>query len=436
MKDPSSARLSTIAVLVLMVVSPVACVDVPTSSNLGSITPQGANVGKWLASVSIGGEGLPRRETEILANIARDVFSSPRGGGYNVAFQVSDWSSKGLRNLRKRDLLANFAALKKDIQEYKSANPGRQTMLVLTMTGHGHQENGYEFLVNDKPEGLINNKPESFSGLEIANLVLDLGVNETILFVQSCQSGGLVNTSFPASFSAAVQQTAARNGINIAVITPASSSINSPGGVWENEILGPVLKVIPQGKDFITYRDFKDGVMRAACSNPSYFPGSLLTDPSLSFDTSRWLQSGIDPQFFENIPADLPLVLSLAGIQKWTNGTLPISSFGSATRDVPISQSTQAICSSRRQKLHDYWNLSATDLRGFFLKSSMTERWTIVSELVYRAKYSLAEKLDFLDFAATNSDPDVAKRVEYIKDFLNHPPSPPSCISAGKPCTH
>lgn len=74
------------SVLILASCKPAA----PTESGTNSITPRGKVVGKWLATLSIGGKGFGKQPTEYLADTLKSIFLDKLGGSYKLAFDLSD----------------------------------------------------------------------------------------------------------------------------------------------------------------------------------------------------------------------------------------------------------------------------------------------------------------------------------------------------------
>jgi hypothetical protein len=193
------------------------------------------------------------------------------------------------------------------------------------------------------------------SGRELAEWIADLGADETLVFVQSCMSGNLQKVEFVSKYAETLANEASRRRTNIAVITPVSQLISPLRGI--EPLIENSLNDATAGKDFITYAQFKDALVRRACEHPEYYPSSSIADPTslgpsllLGFHE---LAAGLDPQFFENIRPNLPLMLTQAGLQKWQNKTLAFPPAAPVSNSVPVSEKTQSICLEKRKLMAD-----------------------------------------------------------------------------------
>jgi hypothetical protein len=59
--------------------------------------------------------------------------------------------------------------------------------------------------------------------------------------------------------------------------------------------------------------------------------------------------AGIDPQFFEVIDENLPILLTPTGLEKWNNATLTLPEPAPAKTKVELSAETTALCEQRKQ---------------------------------------------------------------------------------------
>lgn len=351
---------------VLLMFFLVACKsEVPISSGSQSITPRSQVVGKWMATLSVGG-GVEKAATEYLASTLKDVFLQEQGGGYKLAFDLADTSGWAAN---KADVLTGFAKLKSEIAEFKSEQPGASTMVVLSLTGHGFSQDvftessaGYVFQV-----GPASN--DFFTGGELANQIAALNADEVLVFVQSCNSGSLSNVEFMNKYAQILSAESAQRRMNIAVITPVSSVIFSPLYAIEKSIARAFTSLKSGAGDFGTYAQFKDTLVREVCADNYFYPRSqiknlaavqamMVDDPNQVAKVDGKLQgymgietlSGIDPQFYEFIDPNLPLVLTNTGLTKYRNNTIRFPERLSASMNVPLSAETQQFCTQQIER--------------------------------------------------------------------------------------
>lgn len=240
-------------------------------------------------------------------------------------------------------------------------------MVAFGLTGHGlsqqafkNSPEGYVFVINQgKSESLI--PEEYFSGRELAELIASLGANEVIMFVQSCNSGHLSNVDFMNKYAQVLATDTARRNTNIAVITPVSDVLVSPFYAYENVIRGALEKLFVGEKDVITYADFKDQLVRSACADVSnYYPRSEIKSMSAVqasielFEMSTLI--GIDPQFYESIDPNLPLVLTQRGLSNYRNNELKLPATGRPQKNVPVSSETRNFCANQISKQKELFN--------------------------------------------------------------------------------
>lgn len=351
-------------IFVCALVQLIACKPpVPSSNDAQSITPKGQTAGKWLATVSIGG-GAEASATLFLSETLKKVFLNELGGNYSLAFSLSDkqnWTPN------KSDIVKNFDSLRKQIANFKTSHPEAPTMVAFGLTGHGlsqqafkNSPEGYVFAINQgKSESLI--PEEYFSGRELAELIASLGANEVIMFVQSCNSGHLSNVDFMNKYAQVLATETARRNTNIAVITPVSEVVFSPFYAYENVIRGAIEKLFVGAKDVITYADFKDQLVRSACADVSnYYPRSEIKSMSAvqaSIELSEVSTlMGIDPQFYESIDPNLPLILTQRGLSKYRNNELKLPPTGRPLKNVPVSSETRNFCANQIAKQKELFN--------------------------------------------------------------------------------
>lgn len=327
-----------------------------------SITPRGEVVGKWMASVSVGG-GVEKPATEALASTLKDVFLTEQGGGYSLAFDLADtsgWSAN------KDDVLKNLAKLRADISRFKSEKPSASTMVVLSLTGHGFSK---DVFVQSSAEYVFQVGPKEsdfFTGSELANQIAALNADEVLVFVQSCNSGSLSNVEFMNKYAEILSGESARRKLNIAVITPVSSVVFSPLYAIEKSIARAFSALKSDAGDFGTYAQFKDRFVREVCASSEYYPRTqiknlsavqamLVDDEAKIAKVDEKLQSylgaetliGIDPQFYEYIDPNLPLVLTNAGLTKYRNDKIRFPDRLAPSRNVPVTVETQQFCAQQ-----------------------------------------------------------------------------------------
>lgn len=326
-----------------------------TSGQEQSITAKGKAAGKWLATISIGGD-VSREDTLYLADVLKKNFLSTRGGGYTSAFHLVDNEV----TFPSKDLIRrSFVELKETIASYRAAHPSAPTMVVIGLTGHGFSSNAVPFtgesfsMVIDKSDRGYQNPQSTMSGRELAEWIGELAADETLVFVQSCLSGNLTKVEFVSKYAQALADEATRRRTNIAVITPVSELITTPFRGIE-PLIENSLNDASAGGDFITYAHFKDALVRRVCEHPGYYPSSSIADPSAIGPSLLLgygeLATGLDPQFFENIRPNLPLMLTPTGLQKWYSSTLPFPPSAPVSQAVPVSERTQKICLEKQKK--------------------------------------------------------------------------------------
>lgn len=364
------------------------------TTNVESLLPKQVTAGRWLATVSVGG-GMPPMIHHMLRETLLDLFATPSGGGYTSAFHLSD----SLSSVSKQEVQRRFSDLQQSIAAFRAENPGAPVMVVLGLTGHG-RENGktYTFKLNGTDE---------LTGAEIASLVRSLNADETILVMQSCNSGELAHRDIPAVFESAslngfaneAVSAARRSGVRLAVLTPASGKMASPFFTWENILREAARNVTQKAKDFATYADWKNEIQRLSCDTDEFLPpevfssnGTTLTYRDLSSDTvpegrTAW-PMGIEPQFYESIPASTPLFLSAEGLTKWNDGTL---SFPPLPRALPtIAPEIIQACANRASRIVASMNADAATVLEKVQSPALHERIAYARFLNAR-KFSEAE---------------------------------------------
>lgn len=320
-----------------------------------SITARGQIAGKWLGTLTIGGDVGPQA-SELLAKTLKGFFLSERGGSYTSAFDLSDKSGW---NPSKTDVIEKFSALRKSISEFKAKNPSSPTMVALGITGHGFSQDtfsqlseGFVFAVKQGKSSII--PEEYFSGRELAEMISSLGAEEVLVFVQSCNSGRLSNVDVMNKYALTLANETARRNTNIAVITPVSEFIFSPTEGIELAYQKAFERLAKENSDVVTYATFKDKFVRAVCEDERYYPrreikNSAAVKASVDlYDVDTLM--GIDPQFYESIDPTLPLLLTNTGISKYRNGSLKLPAKQPPVTHVPISAETRQFCESQIAK--------------------------------------------------------------------------------------
>lgn len=313
--------------------------------------------GKWLATISIGGAIAPR-ETLFLANVLKQTFGSVEGGNYQRGFHVDDKSGV---TPTKSQVLEQFVRLKENIRTYKERNPSAPTMLVLGLTGHGfgraalsqYSSEEYIMVVNNAAEDYTNPN-DFFTGRELAQQIASLGVDESLVFVQSCLSGDFAKVSLLSQYGKHLSQEANRLKTNIAVITPVHELLFSPINGIEKIIEASFKELQAGSGDVATYAMFKDTLMRRVCESDMFMPRSAFKDASAVAPSAMAgrsdLASGVEPQFFENISPNLPLLLTFTGVKKYQNKSLILPPQAAKSQNVSLSQATLQVCERSKQR--------------------------------------------------------------------------------------
>ncbi len=276
-----------------------------TDSSTDSITPRGAKVAKWFVTISVG-LSVDTSATLHLRNVLADVFPKTQGGLYQHVIDMDDKRSGSIAP-NKKNILKQIADLTETIKKYKQENPGAKTMVAFGLTGHGMTSgNTYYYSTTSG----------SLSGTEIVKFIKGLGTDETILIVQSCESGSLPNIHFQNNslFGLAqdIQAKAKAADVALSVVVPVSADINSPLDTWEEDIVKPSLtdEKADKNKDgIVTYEEWKNFLMQTACKHPEY-------------------KTGIDPQIYDpKVPGGLPFVLTAEGTRRYENNTLTLPDY-------------------------------------------------------------------------------------------------------------
>jgi hypothetical protein len=341
------------------------------SSESKSITPQGAVVGKWLVSVGIG-LGVPAGPTLMLRDTLAPILKSEQGGGYKHLVDISDVEGSTIPT--KRNIQAELGKVADDIQNFRKDHPDSPTMAIILLTGHGTTENNiYTYSVVPPAEDAEDTSASesSFTGEEIVDVIEGWGVDETVIIVQSCQSGSLAKGHFAPRFSQQLSKAANKKNIHISVITPVSQYVNSPLETWE-EILAKSIKESTFSGNWITYQDFKDRIMYHSCKHPAYVP--YLVDPDRPNVTlSSFELVGLDPQFYEHISPNLPMFLTPKGVTEWANAgdpALPI--LADAVDEVAITPETLEICNKKKKDLAKYYFATKEDIKAILVDENIS----------------------------------------------------------------
>lgn len=297
--------------------------SITNSSNIQSITPKESLTGKWLLTVSIGG-AVPEDATLAMRNELVQVFSTEQGGLYEHTLDLDDYRPG--HDVPTRENV--FGAINRTIDkiaDFKQTHPNAKTMVVFGLTGHGSTDNDGNFS--------LQLKNDTMSGKEIVDFIERLAVDETLLIMQSCESGSIVDHHFPDSSKQVmdglkddVVSEAEKRQINLSVVTPISRHASSPIFVWERDILARSFSENSADlnqDDIISYSEWKNFTRQVACQHPVYLPSNAFS----SDHTIPIPDSGIDPLFFDpKMPSDLPFLLTPKGIQRYKEGTLVLPS--------------------------------------------------------------------------------------------------------------
>jgi hypothetical protein len=151
-----------------------------------------------------------------------------------------------------------------------------------------------------------------------------------------------------------LSQEANRLNVNIAVITPVHELLFSPVNGIEPMIAASFKELHSGTGDFVTYAMFKDALMRRVCESDKFMPRSAFLDASAVGPSAMAgradLASGIEPQFFESISPNLPLLLTREGVRKFNDRTLVLPPQSAKSRSVPLSKATLEVCERSKQK--------------------------------------------------------------------------------------
>jgi hypothetical protein len=318
------SRIFGIASLLICVFSLVHCGESPRiSSQIQSITPRGAKVGKWLITISIGRE-KDINYTLALRNELVPVFSKTRGGLYDQLIDMNDKTGSSIPPT-KPNILSELKRAAETIKKFRAENPGAETMVVFGLTGHGGTiGNEYSFAVVD----------DLLTGGEIVNLIKSLHADETVLIVQSCQSGSLPNIHFKNEMSALAMEVgslAAQENVVLSVAVPVDAKMESFSPTWEQEILRRTFLESKWDKNndrILTYEEWKNAVMQISCTHEEF-------------------TVGLDPQFYDpRVPGGLPFILTDAGVEEYQNGSLAFPRYSSAP--AVLWPETVKICEENR----------------------------------------------------------------------------------------
>lgn len=242
--------------------------------------------GKWLATLAIGGPDLIENATDDLSSGLTDLFSGTSGGDYQLISALSDT----IRPITTKDLYSFFGDIKEQNLSFKKKHPNRESMLILGLTGHGLIEDGqYYFMTNN---GRI-------SGEELVSLIAALEVDELIVLVQSCFSGGIANVQFPELFKNYPEHK------RVSVIAPVTQNLSSPVFIMENILRRSNTSLADwDGNGIITYEEWLNSLLKESYQSHYYIGQGML---SAGYPSSR----GIDFQIFERgIGAGLPMFVT------------------------------------------------------------------------------------------------------------------------------
>lgn len=302
--------------------------------------------GKWLVTISIGRSYDAPDAILALRNLLLEVFTSSRGGNYSHNLDIHHLNSS-VYNPTKNHIFKEINNLKRQIEIFKNRYPYRKTSVVLGITGHGiSTSNGhFSMMVHDG----------RLYGNDIVQIVEDLGVDETLVFMQSCQSGSVTNKHFPENFlngfTQDIYENASLRGVSLSVLAPVDQKLNSPFYKWEDILRSSFLddSADINNDKIVSYEEWKNSLLKNSCQSPYYFDISKLTPEQ---NQSIANPQGINPQFYEyRVNRNMPMFLTKPGLYLEGIGSLfiPNQDFS----DSIINKTTDFHCESKN-KFHSY----------------------------------------------------------------------------------
>ena len=319
------------------------CQKNSSTSEFESITANKLVDGKFFANISIG-VGVDKVDTLRMRDALKRMFVTGNGGNYKQVFDLNDKEGK-IPTLA--DVRGSFAELRNQVASFKAKNPNGKSMVVLGITGHGTtaykgagKSAQFSFLVKEEK---TKETSEYLSGKDFVDIFTGVDADEMIVFVQSCESGSLVETEIIHRFAKEMGAYANQEGRQWAVVVPVSENISSPVEVWEYVLEKSYTELLNKPDDLVTYEAFKDRVMFNACSHPAYVPGNVV--PKDNDDIA-----GVDPRFYENISPNLPMFLTSKGMQKYLKGEVKFEPLKSRLSVVSTSAETSLLCEQNALK--------------------------------------------------------------------------------------
>ena len=283
------------------------------------LTPPNVPAGKWVGAITVA-KGVSVGPALALRTRILQTFIGEQAGFYRTAFDISDLGLGG--PLPTADVVERqFQELRENVAAYRASYPRRSTMVVISLTGHGMSEgNQFSFSLSDT----------SVDGEKLARWISDIQADETILVMQSCQSGILTSSIFPKIFTAAAEniQASPQPNRRLLAVVPTSQWVNSPLMNWEIIIQNAMrdANIDADKNQLITYEEWKNQLKRASVADNLFSPAFVMETIAKMFPR-RHLDDfgGIDPQFFEyNFPGDIPLFVTAEGVADYLRNRLPV----------------------------------------------------------------------------------------------------------------
>lgn len=324
---------------------------------LESVTPQNQAAGKWLVTASAGVQ-VSSLGTLALRNEVARVFTDVKGGGYKHAVDLDDKHSSAVDATIDR-FLDQLDHVKRQVAEFKRSTPGAKTMIMITLTGHGDivSDQGVEKFLFAFSEGTLD-------GTETVNLIKNLGVDETILVLQSCKSGALVDLFKGGDdnelwgFAREVEWAARQQNVALSVISPVDRTLFSFERIWDLQILHDTFTddgFDENGDGVITYEEWKNAILQRSCQSEYYVPREL------HGGVARITDMGINPQFFDKtLPGGLPVFLTSKGRSDYLAGSLTLPEYHAAP--AKIFEKTTAVCEAQLKLLDSLYQMREKDL--------------------------------------------------------------------------
>jgi hypothetical protein len=373
------------------------------------ITAPGEAAGKWLVTLSYGAD-VPADATLALRQAVVPVFSTVRGGIYVHRIDMDDTDESKSPTLV--EIESAMTSLGQEISGYKKSHPQSLTSVVVSITGHGNVKEGQYVLML---------AGEMVSGDELASMILRLNADDTLVFMQSCLSGGFVSQDLPEAthgLAATLRSAFATQGRRLAAVTPVSDVISSPGYKWE-AVVAQSLNAEAGDTDhdgILSYEEWRNAVEKAACSSDIYVPKAALSQ------VQYVPKVGMDPQFFEfNVSPDLPLVLTAAASDAYNQGTLKLPAL--ARGEVSWFADTTATCDSALQSFVSLYSCSNEDLATYITNQSGAEQARAMTAASYRDVFNSPALLTTaIDLLANDADANIRLKAARLLATKNDAP--------------